>query len=120
MLCVVHMHPRNHMQMMIILSILVHLYRLHSKKWDERLGWGTPLPSDLQYRGGSKAVLKWAFNGASLDQGLLTDYFVLHQGRVQLLDSEYSPIPVQVYGEGYAHTGMQRCVLNYLSALRIC
>lgn len=78
---------------------------MHSKKWDEQRGWGTPLPKDLHYRGGNKAVLKWAFNGASLDQGLLTDHFVLHTGRVQLLDSEHSPAPVLVYSADYAHRG---------------
>lgn len=50
-------------------------------------------------------MLKWAFNGASLDQGLLTEHFVLHTGRVQLLDTENSPVPVQVYAPGYQHTG---------------
>lgn len=70
--------------------------RLKGKKWDEKKGWGVPIPSDLLFRGGKRAVGKWSFNGASLDQGLLTDYFVLQQGRVQLIDMDSSPVPVQV------------------------
>ena len=75
--------------------------RMHGKKWDEQKGWGTPLPSNIYFRGGKKAVTKWSFNGASLDQGLLTDHFALHEGRVQLVDTEGSPAPVRRYGPGY-------------------
>ncbi len=58
------------------------------RKWNETLGWGTPItPNSLFYRGSRKAVTTWNFNGASLDQGLLTHYFVLQHGRVQLFDS---------------------------------
>lgn len=70
--------------------------RTKGKKWDEKKGWGVPIPPDLLFRGGKRAVNKWSFNGASLDQGLLTDYFVLQQGRVQLIDMDSSPVPVQV------------------------
>jgi hypothetical protein len=77
-----------------------------SKKWDEKKGWGTEIPEDLFFRGGKRRVKKWSFNGASLDQGLLTDYFVLHQGRVQLIDTDESPVPVQVYSKGYQHRGV--------------
>ena len=70
--------------------------RLKAKKWDEKKGWGTAIPADLRFRGGKRAVTKWAFNGASLDQGLLTHYFVLHEGRIQLVDTDNAPVPVQV------------------------
>jgi hypothetical protein len=82
------------------------LQRLKGKKWDEKLGWGTAIPPDLFYRGGRNPVGKWSFNGASLDQGLLTDYFVLHQGRVQLVDTDNAPVPVQMYAPGYQHKGI--------------
>jgi hypothetical protein len=60
-----------------------------SNKWDEAMGWGTPIPPrSLYFRGATKYVNSWNFNGASLDQGLLTHYFVLHHGRVQLFDSD--------------------------------
>lgn len=39
------------------------------------------------YRGGTKPVKKWDFNGASLDQGLLFYTYVLNNGTVMLLDS---------------------------------
>jgi hypothetical protein len=60
--------------------------RFVGKKWDETLGWGTKLPKDMFYRGQDRPVKKWEFNGASLDQGLVTHYFVLHEGRIQLFD----------------------------------
>lgn len=78
--------------------------RLKAKKWDEKKGWGTAIPADLRFRGGKRAVTKWAFNGASLDQGLLTHYFVLHEGRVQLVDTDNAPVPVQV-----------QCLLVYIT-----
>lgn len=69
---------------------LVELAKMRmSKKWDEVKGWGSPIPSEaLYFRGMNKAVTSWNFNGASLDQGLLTHYFVLHNGRVQLFDAK--------------------------------
>ncbi|RYH11961.1 hypothetical protein EON65_38390 [archaeon] len=65
-------------------------WRLMLNRWDDSRGWGTPIPADhkLKYRGLSRPVKKWEFNGASLDQGLLTHYFVLNQGRAVLLDEE--------------------------------
>lgn len=50
--------------------------------------WGKVVPSGLSYRGGFKDVKHWDFNGASLDQGLLTHYFVLGKGNVMLLDTK--------------------------------
>jgi len=55
-------------------------------KWNTKLGWGNTIPKHaLKFRNGH-FVKKWDFNGASLDQGLLTDYFVLKEGRSMLLD----------------------------------
>jgi hypothetical protein len=80
------------------------LKRMHSKKWDEIKGWGTTIPPDkLYFRGGGKAVPKWSFNGASLDQGLFTDHFVLHEGRVQLIDTDNAREPVRVYQRGFKY-----------------
>jgi hypothetical protein len=44
------------------------------------------MPSWIQFRNNGKHPASWNFNGASLDQGLLTHYFVINQGRVLLLD----------------------------------
>jgi len=61
------------------------IWRLENK-WDVLNGWGEPVPEELYYRGGEKTVTDWSFNGASLDQGLFTHYFVLNNGNVMLLD----------------------------------
>lgn len=64
------------------------LWRL-GRDWDKINGWGDPLPKDqLMYRGGKKPCNLWDFNGADMDQGLFTHYFVLHHGNVVLMDSE--------------------------------
>ena len=65
--------------------------------WDKTLGWGMELPKDLPYRGGHKFVKDWNFNGASLDQGLYTYFFVLTNGNVQIFD----PSEVRVYDKNY-------------------
>eukprot|EP01039_Chlorochromonas_danica_P006184 gene6184-6819_t len=63
-------------------------WRVNEKrKWDVMKGWGTPIPSTLNFRGQDRPVKQWTFNGASLDQGLCTHHFVLHEGRVTLLDT---------------------------------
>ena len=39
--------------------------------WDEVNGWGTVIPKgQVTFRNNGKEVLKWDFNGASLDQGM--------------------------------------------------
>jgi hypothetical protein len=58
-----------------------------TKAWDKQMGWGTPIPEGMVYRTG-KPVIQWEFNGANLDQGLFTHYFVLGRGRVGLIDSK--------------------------------
>lgn len=51
------------------------------RPWNTSRGWGIPLTPHvhLHYRGGDKDVVEWNFNGASLDQGLFTHYFVLNR-----------------------------------------
>jgi hypothetical protein len=65
-----------------------------ANKWSENEGWGTAMPQGVFYRGGSKPVKAWNFNGASLDQGLLFHTYALH-GTALLLDTsngiKYSP-----------------------------
>lgn len=58
-----------------------------SKTWDKQMGWGTPIPDGMVYRTG-KPVIQWEFNGANLDQGLFTHYFVLGRGNVGLIDTK--------------------------------
>jgi hypothetical protein len=55
--------------------------------WDVTSGWGRPVPSGLEFRT-HKPVTKWDFNGASLDQGLFTDYFVMRHGGVTIVHRE--------------------------------
>lgn len=55
-------------------------------KWDEIMGWGREIPKNLYFRGSDKAVVKYNFNGASLDQGLLMYYFAMNNGNATLID----------------------------------
>jgi len=57
-----------------------------NEKWSTTNGWGEEIPSWIQFRNNGKHPPSWNFNGASLDQGLLTHYFVINNGRVMLLD----------------------------------
>ena len=56
-----------------------------NEKWSVDDGWGEALPPWIRFRNG-KHPPSWNFNGASLDQGLFTHYFVINEGRVLLLD----------------------------------
>jgi hypothetical protein len=58
-------------------------------KWNETIGWGKMIPPKVYFRGG-RLVTKWAFNGASLDQGLLFHYYVLGTGNVTLIDIKFA------------------------------
>jgi hypothetical protein len=66
------------------------IHRL-SNPWNEEFGWNERVPKDLRFRGTNGAnVKKWSFNGASLDQGLLTHTLVLNKGSVLLFDVQYA------------------------------
>lgn len=80
--------------------------------WDSTIGWGQKVPADMPFRGGFKYVKDWNFNGASLDQGLFTHYFVLNNGEIQLFDST----EVRIYGPRYELLGRPK--LN--TALSCC
>jgi hypothetical protein len=57
--------------------------------WDELNGWSLPLSNfDLARRGGDKVMTLWDFNGANMDQGLLTHHFVLREGNAVLVDTD--------------------------------
>lgn len=71
-------------------------WRLETK-WNETSGWDKIIPSTLKFRGGDKAVRSWNFNGASLDQGLITHFFVLNWGLIQLIDTN----DVKIYSSNY-------------------
>lgn len=60
-----------------------------TKSWDKKMGWGTEIPPEITYKGGKKQVEKWEFNGANLDQGLFTHYFILNNGDSGLIDAKY-------------------------------
>eukprot|EP01034_Spumella_vulgaris_P031567 gene31567-38994_t len=74
-------------------------YRL-THKWNEIKGWGSEIPPKLHFKGGVREVKKWDFNGASLDQGLMTHYFILNNGRAQLLDGKTA----RIYTPQFKHT----------------
>lgn len=61
------------------------------RDWDKQTGWAEPLPATdpLHYRGQRKPCLLWDFNGADMDQGLFTHYFILNEGRGLLVDTEH-------------------------------
>ena len=57
------------------------------REWDEDLGWKERLPPSLFTRGGIQEVRRWNFNGADMDQGLLTHHFILNKGKGMLIDT---------------------------------
>jgi hypothetical protein len=59
-----------------------------TQKWDEVIGWGEVPPPWLKNARGKNIFAKWTFNGASLDQGLLTHYFMINNGRIMLLNEQ--------------------------------
>jgi hypothetical protein len=61
------------------------IWRL-TRDWDKIKGWKEPIPEGITYRGG-KPVKQWEFNGASMDQGLFTHYFVINHGNTVLIDT---------------------------------
>jgi hypothetical protein len=70
--------------------------------WDEKLGWEESLDSfNLTYRGGSRKVEKWDFNGADMDQGLFVHYFVLNFGNALLIDTDSQSVRKFVKGLKY-------------------
>ena len=57
-----------------------------SRDWDKVNGWKEPMPKGMTYRGG-RPVKEWEFNGADMDQGLFTHYFVINFGNAVLIDT---------------------------------
>lgn len=61
-----------------------------ARDWEKEVGWASKdphLPAGLTVRGGLPCAKQWDFNGADMDQGLLTHYYVLNYGNVMLIDS---------------------------------
>lgn len=56
------------------------------RSWDKQNGWGITIPDGMKFSTG-KPVKQWDFNGANLDQGLFTHYFVLGKGDIGLIDN---------------------------------
>eukprot|EP01035_Chromulina_nebulosa_P018634 gene18634-24370_t len=74
------------------------IWRLE-RDWDSVNGWAEPFPQDkLYYRGNRKVVDKWEYNGADMDQGLFTHYFLFHRGKALLMDTETRK--AKVFDEG--------------------
>lgn len=79
-----------------------------NEPWDTKIGWGEQIPSWLTNSRG-KAFSDWNFNGASLDQGLLTHYFVIHSGKVVLINNK---IITQYNGENQSPQLLNNDYLN--------
>eukprot|EP01041_Mallomonas_annulata_P001791 gene1791-3476_t len=75
------------------------LWRL-TRDWDPDMGWGDKMPKGMKYRGG-KPVKRWEFNGADMDQGLLTHYFLINHGGALLIDTDLQS--VARYDRGVKH-----------------
>lgn len=80
------------------------IWRL-GQDWNPTTGWGNAFPSTkpkvLYYRGMEKVVTLWDFNGADMDQGLYTHYFVFHEGHTILIDTDMNT--VRIFHEGILH-----------------
>lgn len=57
------------------------------RDWDKVNGWKEMMPPNMKYRGG-KPVKEWEFNGADMDQGLFTHYFIINHGHALLIDTD--------------------------------
>ena len=75
-------------------------WRLGLTHWDADSGWKEALPDKMFYRGG-RVVKKWEFNGADMDQGLLTHYFIINRGKGMLIDTDLRL--VRHYSKGILH-----------------
>ena len=85
--------------------------------WDAAVGWREPLASfDLTYRGEKKLVDAWTFNGADMDQGLFTHYFLLNHGQALLIDTDTQR--VRQFTRGLKHKRDQRRPMK--ETLRAC
>jgi hypothetical protein len=56
------------------------------------------MPKGLTTRGGVKLLKSWNFNGADMDQGLLTHRFVLNKGDGMLVDTTLKKVTLFVKG----------------------
>jgi hypothetical protein len=66
--------------------------------WNEEFGWNERIPADMRFRGDKGSfVKKWTFNGASLDQGLLTHTLVINNGSVVLFDINFATVYAAQY-----------------------
>ena len=63
------------------------IWRLH-RDWDQQSGWNEAIPTRLTHRGGKVHCKLWDFNGADMDQGLFTHYFIIKIGNAMLIDTE--------------------------------
>lgn len=72
------------------------IWRL-GRDWDEIQGWAEKMPQGLEYRGG-KPCEKWLFNGADMDQGLFTHYFIINFGNAILIDTQLKKARVFAHG----------------------
>jgi hypothetical protein len=84
--------------------------------WDKINGWAEQMPTGLTYRGGKQPCLKWEFNGADMDQGLLTHYFILNNGKALLIDTTTKV--VREFQTGLLHAADRQVDVN--AALDCC
>ena len=84
--------------------------------WDKLTGWSRSLDTfNLAVRGG-KPIKTWDFNGADMDQGLLTHYFVLNHGQTLLIDTELGT--ARHFAQGLLYHPSQQT--SMATALAVC
>jgi len=85
------------------------------RDWDPIFGWKETMPPSLSVRGG-KPVGKWEFNGADMDQGLLTHIFIINQGKGMLVDTVLKT--AKLYEKGLIKS--PEVTLTFQKALSCC
>jgi hypothetical protein len=73
------------------------------RDWDVVQGWAEKMPKGLTYRARRRDApgedcVEWLFNGADMDQGLFTHYFVINHGNAMLIDTVLQE--ARVYAKG--------------------
>lgn len=86
-----------------------------NQPWNTTIGWGKEVPKGLTMLGG-KQVSDWNFNGASLDQGLFTHYFLLTNGRARIIGDK--SINLYTYNENKGYVDITSESIE--SALHVC
>lgn len=92
-----------------------------ARDWDKINGWKEPMTKGLFYRGERKSCDLWDFNGADMDQGLFTHYFILNYGDAILIDTEIRRVKILEKGLlSYSTLGQSYPVKSTQETLSCC